>query len=68
VPKLKGTGVFANANWRSTRSEEKVDDVVASAGVQQTYKVGGLPPLTIRVGYTSRNEWTVTPIPWGHYF
>jgi len=42
VPKLKGTGVFANANWRSTRSEEKVDDVVASAGVQQTYKVGGL--------------------------
>lgn len=72
VPYLKGTKVFGNVNYRSSRKPQH-DPVVASFGVQQTIPIVNGLELTLRFGVDSQLENGkpkpyVAPIPLGSYF
>lgn len=67
LPFLRGTSMFANANYRSSRKPT----VMASVGVQQTVSVGDGLALTFRAGVNSHDgpkRPFFSPVPFGSYF
>lgn len=72
VPRLVGTNLFGNVNFKSSRPAEKpIDRVVGSVGVQQTVKIADGFKVTFRAGVDRRDGvWRtfISPIPFGRYF
>lgn len=69
VPKLKGTKVFVNVNYRSSRKPD-MDPIMTSIGVQQDFEIWKGVQLTLRIGTNpvEREKFFVTPVPHGSYF
>lgn len=69
VPRLKGTKVFVNVNYRSSRKPD-VDPISTSVGVQQDFEVWKGVQVTLRIGTNplEMEKIFVTPVPNGSYF
>eukprot|EP00871_Galdieria_phlegrea_P002380 jgi/Galph1/3142/GphlegSOOS_G1773.1 len=64
--KEKLTSFFVNASYKSSRKPNM--KVLASVGIQQKIVFDSSRKLTVRLGYNSRQEIYVTPVPAGLYF
>lgn len=69
VAGLKGTKIYVNVNYRSSRKPD-VDPIKTSLGVQQDFEMWNGITLTIRVGLDplQRDKILITPVPNGSYF
>jgi hypothetical protein len=70
LPKLSGTKLFLNANYRSSRKPDS-EPVVASIGLQQRFRIRQGLEFTLRAGVGTQNGMSrmyLAPIPFGSYY
>lgn len=69
IPRLPGTMVFVNVNYRSSRKPQ-ADPIRTTVGIQQDFTIAKGIDLTLRLAFNplDRHDITVTPIPNGSYF